>query len=79
MIKIKIGDWVELLTDYSHNSSHDWFKTKEYFDRKDVHSIIQILNIDGNTYKVKTPTGITALRRNAFEKVNSPYKIYELW
>ena len=69
---IEVGDEVKFIGYTNHNSKSKWYKPSEIFSKSDKGIIVTILDIseeDGGAYKVKTPTGYTALRRTAFELI----------
>jgi len=70
--EINIGDEVELLNTYNHNSASQWYNSNSSFTSRDVGSKFVILdfeNVNNGAYKVATQTGFTALRRTAFRLV----------
>lgn len=71
--EINIGDEVELLDICYHNSVSQWYDSiNNNFKSKDIGSKLTILDfedVSNGAYKVATPTGYTALRRDAFKLV----------
>lgn len=76
---IKIGDRVRLLTTHKHNSLAKNYNINVSFCSDEVGSIIEIIDIENDSrgdfaYKVECNSGITYLRRSAFELVYEPEK-----
>lgn len=72
--KINIGDEIELLNTSSHNSCSQWYNPSTVFNTEDIGKKLIILDIsdeDKGAYKVISPRGITALRRNAFKLIKA--------
>jgi len=74
--EIKINDCVKLLYLGYHNADVYDFEYSHTFDKNEIGNIITILDIIRDVkgmlaYKVQSKKGITYLRRNAFELVES--------